>query len=186
MKTLIVYYSFTGNNEALARELQRKLNCDIQRIVELKRRTGFTILLDLLLKRKSKIQKSEVPLKRYDQILLIAPVWDANIATPMKSFIDLEKNNLKEYSFITVCSGRPGQAEKLTRQLARLAGKKPITVAQLMINDLLPPEKKNKIKYTTPYRIKKTDLEAFETGIENFLKAFRKASNYETKSKTRN
>lgn len=42
---------------------------------------------------------------------------------------------------------------------------------QLKINDLLPPERKNKIKYATPYRINQRILLAFEMEIEQFLQA---------------
>lgn len=81
----------------------------------------------------------------------------------------MEKHNIHEYSFITVCSSQPGQVEKITNQLTQLMAKEPITVEELKVNDLLPFEKKNKIKYTAPYRIKKPDLGVFQTEIENFV-----------------
>lgn len=174
MKALIVYYSFTGNNEALALELREKLSCDIFKIVEVKRRTSLTIFFDLLFKRKSKIQKPEIHLNQYDKVILTAPVWGANIATPMKAFLELERDNLEEYSFIDVCSGRPGQAERMRQQLTQLIGKEPTAILELKINDLLPLEKKDNTRYTTPYRIKKTDLEEFKQPIENFVKAAKK------------
>jgi flavodoxin len=58
MKTLIIYYSFSGNNEVLAQELQKRLDCDLQKIVELKPRKSIDILFDLIFKRTSKIGKS--------------------------------------------------------------------------------------------------------------------------------
>jgi flavodoxin len=171
MKTLIIYYSFSGNNEFLARELQKRLDCDIQKIVELKKRNAFDILLDLIFKRKPKIEKSDFDLQQYDQAILIAPIWAGKIATPLRSFIDLEKGNLKEYSFITVCTGPDGQDEKITDELVRLTQKEPKTVIQLKNNDLLPPERKDKVKYATPYRINQRVLLAFEIEIAQFLQA---------------
>jgi flagellar biosynthesis/type III secretory pathway chaperone len=56
-------------------------------------------------------------------------------------------------------------------ELLQLTGKKPGTVMQLKINDLLRPERKNKIKYATPYRINQKVLLAFEMEIEQFLQA---------------
>ena len=46
MKTLIVYYSFTQNNEALARMLQTRLDCEMLKIETVKRRSTFSIFLD--------------------------------------------------------------------------------------------------------------------------------------------
>jgi len=34
MQTLIAYYSYTGHNAFLARELQKRLDCDVYAIVE--------------------------------------------------------------------------------------------------------------------------------------------------------
>lgn len=170
MKNLIVYYSFSGNNEFLARELQKALKCDIYKIVELKKRKTLTILFDLFFNRKPEIVKPDVDLSRYDHTVLIAPVWNAGIGSPLKSFIEIEKNNLKSYSFITVCSGRAGQHKKLTSQLARLTKTEPVKVTELMINDLLPPEKKDKIKYTTSYRISPEDFRYFENTMKKFIR----------------
>lgn len=171
MKTLIIYYSFSRNNEFLAQELQKRLDCDIQKIVELKKRTGFTILLDLIFKRNPKIKRFDFDLKQYDQFILAAPIWDGKIATPLRSFIEMEKDNFKEYSFITVCTGPDGQDKKITDELLQLIQKRPRAVMQLRINDLLPPERKNKIRYATPYRINQRLLLAFEMEIEQFLQA---------------
>jgi flavodoxin len=171
MKTLIVYYSFSGNNEFLAQELQKRLDCDIYKIVELKQRKSLDILLDLIFKRKSKIEKSKFDLQQYDRLILIAPIWASKIATPLRSFIELEKDNFKEYSFITVCTGPDGQDRKITDELIQLTQKKPKTVMELKINDLLPPERKDSVKYATPYRINQRLLLAFERETAEFLQA---------------
>ena len=169
MKTIIVYYSHSANNESLARELKQRFGCDIVKIEEQKRRTSFTILLDLIFRRDAKIQKPDVFLSDYNTVIFISPIWDAKIATPLKSYIKMEKNNINNYAFITVCSGREGQRKMITDQLTQLIGKEPIIVTELVINDLLPAEQKNKIKYTTPYRIKKPDLQVFKKDIQQFV-----------------
>jgi flavodoxin len=171
MKTLIVYYSFSGNNNFLAQELQKRLDCDIYKIVELKPRNSLDIFLDLIFKRKPKIEKSDFDLQQYDRAILIAPIWAGKIATPLRSFIELEQDNFKEYSFITVCTGPDGQDAKIIDELVQLIHKKPKTVMQLKINDLLPLERKDKVKYATPYRINQRLLLAFEMEISQFLQA---------------
>jgi flavodoxin len=171
MKTLIVYYSFSRNNEFLARELQKRLDCDLHQVLELKQRKNIDILFDLIFKRKPKIEKAKFDLQQYDRTILIAPIWGGKIATPLRSFIELEQDKFKEYSFITVCTGPDGQDEKITDELVRLIQKAPKIVMQLKINDLLPPERKDKVKYATPYRINQRILLAFEMEIAQFLQA---------------
>jgi flavodoxin len=169
MKHLIVYYSHSGNNQALAKELQKRLQCDMKQITELKKRTGFTILLDLAFNRNPRIENLNTNLDLYDHVVFIAPIWSGRIATPLKSFLNLKRDNLKKYSFITVCSGVAGQQEKIKKQLLKLTGQEPAQVLELKIRDLLPAEQKGKIKYETPYRIKEKDLVIFDKAIEYFV-----------------
>ncbi len=169
MKTLIVYYSFTQNNSVLAKYFQGKLGCDMLRIEEAKKRTGLTILLDLLFNRKPKIREHNFTLNRYDHFILIAPIWAGKIASPLKTFLLQAGDAIHNYSFITVCSGRTGQREKIATQLEELLDIKPEMVTELWVNDLLPEDKKNTIKYSSSYRIQQKDLEFFEEKINRFL-----------------
>lgn len=170
MKTLIVYYSHTYNNEKLAHQLQKILRCDLLKIEEFKKRTGFTILMDLLFSRKPSIKVYPYYLKDYDHTILVAPIWASKIATPLQTFLVNEKPNIHEYSFITLCGGGGGgQHEKIQKELATLVGKEPLKVAELWINDLLPPNKKDTVKYTSAYRIAEDDFKVFETQIHHFL-----------------
>jgi flavodoxin len=170
MKNLIVYYSFSGNTEKLAFELKERLGCDIYKINEAKKRNTFSILLDFLFKRKSKLSSFNITIKDYDKIIFAAPIWSGKIATPMSAFIDIEKRNLGKYFFITLCNGLEGQKEKITAQLSSIVQHKPDVVSELWINSLLPEDKKNKIKHTFSFRVNKHDLEQFDKEIEAFVK----------------
>ncbi len=175
MKTLITYFSFSGNNELLTNDIQKRLHCETFQIVESKKRKGFTILLDVLFSRTPRIQRDGKDLKQYDHIIFIAPIWAGKIATPLKSFLLLEKENIRGYSFITACSGSKAQKDKIQNELTRLAGKSPAMVTELWINDLLPAHKKNKIKYVTPYRLQPKDFAVFADKIEKHLEAISKS-----------
>lgn len=170
MKTLIVYYSFTGNNQALCGRLQRLLNCDSYRIMDVKRRTWFTILLDLLFNRMPKIQEGAPDIGKFEKIILLAPVWNAHVAAPMKSFIKREKVNLPAYAFMTVCGGRPGQEAKLRQELTKLAGKAPEGLLELEISKL-PPGKNLQPKNNTLYRIQEPDLDQWNADITGFIRS---------------
>lgn len=169
MKTLVVYYSFTHNNELLAKAIQKRLNCDIHKIEEVKRRTGLTILLDLILNRSPRIKPHPYSISSYEQCIFIAPVWAGKIASPLKTFLLQEKYHINRYSFITVCGGAPHQKEKLIKGLIKLLEQEPGQVQELWINDLLPEEKKDTIKYTSGYRIQSKDLEKFARKIDEFV-----------------
>ena len=94
---------FQETTKCFALELKIMLNCNVLRINEIKKRTGFSIFLDIFFNRTPRIEDHEEKIKDYDHVILIAPVWAAKIATPLKSFLLKEKNNIRRYSFITVC-----------------------------------------------------------------------------------
>lgn len=167
MKTLIVYYSHTENNKKLAQELQKKLDCDIVEIEELKKRTGFAIFMDLIFNRMPPIKTVPRAVNEYDQVICVAPIWGAKIASPMKTFLHSERGNMNQYAFISVCGGAPGQKDKIAQQLTSLVGKKPVHVGELWIHDLLPKQSKDIIKY----RIDQKDLRVFASKVDAFLQS---------------
>jgi flavodoxin len=170
MKNVIVHYSFTKNNGKLADYLQKKLNCDSVKIETVRKRTGFSILLDLVFKRNPEIKHVPYYLRDYDHVIFIAPIWAGKIAMPMKSYMINEKRNVTSYSFITLCGGRAGQKEKIQKELSSILSIPPADVVELWINNLLPADKKDTVKHTSGYRIESTDFSAFDREIDDFLK----------------
>ena len=169
MRTLIAYYSFTGNNALLAADLQDRLHADLYEIKEAKQRTALTILLDILFNRKPKIRQPVFDIDEYDRVIFLAPVWNAKIATPLRSFIHSQKDRLREDALVTVCGGRAGQLEIIRQQLTRLAGQRPFLVIQLGLNDLLPPERKRDTKNGMSYKIQKPDLKYFDPALAQLI-----------------
>ncbi|KAA5539962.1 flavodoxin family protein [Adhaeribacter rhizoryzae] len=171
MKNLIVFYSFSGNNRLLAQHLQKMLDADLREIVEPSPRTGFRILLDVLFRRTPKIIAPVIDWQQYNHVFLIAPIWAGRIATPLKAFLRLSKQHLLHYSFISLCGS--GHNKKLRKELTQLTGMEPEFILELLVNDLLPPEKKNKIKYTSGYKVQPTDLKFFDAALDKQLPASR-------------
>ena len=172
MKTLVAYYSFTGNNLLLASYLKEKLNADILEITERKKRKDFTILMDMLLGRKAKINPPAVAIDQYDMVILTGPVWNWKASSPVVAFLDWAKGGITKYAFITLCGGRPGQQEKLELQLKKVAGRPAAAVVQLGMSDCLPEARK---AAGTSHRIGQPDLEYFRPALEKGLaELFRK------------
>lgn len=176
MKPLLVYYSHSGNNRLLAEHLAQRLACDVCPIVETKRRTWLTILLDLMFQRAPRIEPPARTPADYDRTILVAPVWGSQVAAPMKSFIKSEKSALTQYSFITLCGyEQPEQKDKLTAELTKLVGHSPRAVAELRICDLFPAEKRREVRTINSYRVTNDDLSFWAMQIEEFLVDMRRA-----------
>ena len=161
MKTLVIYYSFTNNNRILATHLRETFGFELFEILETKKRTGLSIMLDLVFRRKSRLRNYDLAWAKYNHVILVSPVWAGKIATPLNTFVAKERANIPCYSFVTLCGGTAGQREKISKDLTALMGRSPEEVVELWINDLLPPDKKNTIKYTSGYRIQPLELLKF-------------------------
>ncbi|EZH73977.1 hypothetical protein ATO12_13935 [Aquimarina atlantica] len=162
MKTLIVYFSFSGNNELLAKDLAKDLEADLLQITEPKKRGMFRIMLDMLFNRFPRINELNILWNDYHHIVLVAPIWNYIIAHPMKTFIKKNKEYLTNYSFITLCSGRDTQKEKIMAQLRKLADYEPKVIIEFETRTFITPEQERKGAYKVTQedltRLKKVDI----------------------------
>lgn len=173
MKPLIVYYSHTGNNESLAFQLKDEIGCRVLKLNENKKRKKISIMLDFMFNRNANLSRYQLDRNEHDLLILVAPVWGGRIASPIRAFIEKERNNIHKYFFITLCNGVDGQKEKLTAELSSIIQEEPLGVVELWINRLLPEDQRNKINHTFNYKVSTDDLNRFEKEIEAFIGTIR-------------
>ena len=175
MKLLIIYFSYTGNNKLLAEHIGRTLDAHVVGVQEKRKRMGLTMLLDMVFKRAAKIQPLTVSPREYEHVLFIAPLWDMNIAFPMKAAIEQLRDSLSMFSFISFCGyARAGQVEHVQQELNNLVGQAPQQVWELHVSELFPPEKRNKVTIVTPHKVTPGELMKFQTQIDEILLYFKK------------
>ena len=153
----------------MAQTLRKLIKSDVYQVTEPGRRRYFSIILDMLFNRRPKINPLNIDFELYDHVLLLAPIWNMSIAHPMKSFIRKYKENLKSYSFATVCIGREDQDAALNKQLIKLVGHAPHTIEEFKINDLVPVGHRDNPKYVSNYQLKSNELIVFENKIQRLL-----------------
>ena len=144
MKTLIAYYSHSGNNEKVAYDLKERTGSTIYQVCEKKKRNTISILFDVLFTRNSKLDNILINFEEFDSVIFVAPVWGGRIAAPMRAFIEKQKHLLNEFYYVTVCNGDNGQKDKIFNELISITNRSPRSVIELSINNLLPADKKTK------------------------------------------
>lgn len=170
MRTLIVYYSHTGNNRLLAEYLAQRTGATLEAVTETRHRGWLTILADMMFRREPPIRPLSCSTHDFDYVLLVAPVWGAQVAHPMKTLIKSERGNLATYAFISLCGyTRPDQQGALEKELAGLAGHPPQVLEQLPLSELFPADKRNDVRTITRYRATRADLDVFLPRIDAFL-----------------
>ena len=160
MKTGIISYSLTGNNEALAKGLAEALGAERIRILEDGRRSTGTIMLDIAFGRTPAVKLSAEADGRYDRLIFVGPVWMGRVATPFRGCFRGLRSRVGAYAFISISGGADGAGcnPRLTGELTRLLAKEPAAVVDMHIADLLPPEPKPRRKETSAYRLTQSDL----------------------------
>lgn len=159
MKTVVISYSLTGNNEALANSVAKELAVEQIKITEPKRRTMFSIVLDLIFNRTPKVQPMPETLANYDLVLFLGPVWMGSVASPLRAYLEFLKTNPRSYAFISIAGGADGPNQNVPGELRKRAGKEPVALIDLYIADLLPSDPKPVRKDTQDYRINDRDAD---------------------------
>ncbi len=108
MKTLIVYYSYTGNTKKIANAIKNHLNCDI---LEVTPKIPFSNDYDEVVAeyqnnsiedKSIEINDIGIDLKEYDKIIIGSPVWWYTICPVITSFLKkYDLSGKKIYPFAT-------------------------------------------------------------------------------------
>lgn len=117
MKTLVVYYSRTGNTKFVAEEVTAELGADMEEIIDLKNREGklgwLSSSRDATGNRQTKIEETKKDPKDYDLIVIGTPVWAWSPSSAIRSYVathDLSGKNVA--LFFTVGNDPRGAVEK--------------------------------------------------------------------------
>ena len=113
-KSLIIYYSRTGNTRAIAETFKEALQCDILEIKDLKDRSGFFGfiggMIDVKKRPITEISPKEFNLKDYDLLLIGSPGWGMKFAPAITTFFNIADFTGKKVVLFCVTSARFKQA----------------------------------------------------------------------------
>ena len=137
-KTLVIAYSYTGTSRRLARLLCAQQGWPMGEVVELRPRAGawgtLRCLLDSALRRQPSVRYVGPPIKDFDSVVLIAPIWLSRLAGPMRSFIANYADSLPDIAVISVM-GANGAASAAA-EAARLAERTPLLTAAFRTREI--------------------------------------------------
>jgi flavodoxin len=158
MKTAVISYSLTGNNEALAASIADKMQATHIKVTEDKERTNWTIAWDMIFGKAPKIKPSAGIISGYDKIVLVGPVWMGGIASPLRAYVNEIKRTGKAYSFVSISGGALNDNPNLYDELVKKTGMKPQAVVDMHIKDLLPEEPTPTREMTSEYKVTGDDI----------------------------
>jgi len=134
MKTLVVFYSRTGNTKKLAEFIAKELKADVDEICDEKDRrrkiVGWCIAgKDAMKKNLTKIKYKKNP-REYDLVVLGTPIWVGTMTPAIRTY--LKENKLKKVGFFCTCGSDSGKCFSEMQNLS----KKPLAVFECKDKEL--------------------------------------------------
>jgi flavodoxin len=128
-KTLIVYYSRTGNTRAVCEALAQELSADIVEVKDLKNRMStFGIIGGMLrtfLSMRTKIFPEKIDMTDYSNVILSAPIWAAKVPPAMRTAIYMNGFMDKKVVMLVTCDSFYAEKyQKKTNKLVEESGGK--------------------------------------------------------------
>ena len=152
MKTLIVYYSLTGNTEETAKKLSDKLGADLLRLVPKKAYPSKGIK-KFLWGGKSAVMGEVPPLENYSfdpvpygRVIFGFPVWASTFAPPLRTFAQENAASLagKRFAAFACQSGNGG--EKAFEKLKKELNAETLDATLILIDPAVKPKPENEKK----------------------------------------
>ena len=100
MKTLVVYYSRTGNTKKIAEEIAQKLGADTEELIDQKNLTE----IDTLIKNPDD----------YDVVIIGTPIWAGGITPAIRTYLSIHK--IKKSAFF-ITADTPDQRKAFGQML---------------------------------------------------------------------
>lgn len=137
MKTLVAYYSRTGNTRKIAVELAAKLNADVEEIIDSKSRDGAMGYIlagrDSLFGRPAAIKQPSRDPSLYDLVVVGTPVWAFTVSAPVKTYLKQNQGKFKNVAFYLTCGSVGGRAFK---EMEGASGREPAAVLEIREGDI--------------------------------------------------
>ncbi len=122
MKSLIVYYSRSGNTRFVAEKISREIGGDIEEIIDIKRRKGplgFVIGgFDATRGRVTKIAEIKKSPRDYDLIVVGTPMWNKRITPAVRTY--LKNNNFSGKKVALFSTSLGSQSDRVFKTLKEI------------------------------------------------------------------
>ena len=122
MKSLVVYYSRSGNTRFVAEKISQEIAGDIEEIIDKKRRKGSLGFIlsgyDATRGRVTKIAETKRPPEYYDLVVVGTPMWNKRITPAVRTY--LRNNNFSKKRVALFCTNLGSQPERLFKTLKEL------------------------------------------------------------------
>lgn len=109
MKTLVVYYSRSGNTREVAQEISSVIESDIEEIIDTKSWSGTMGFLragkDAAGHKLTILKDIKNDPGDYDLLIIGTPIWGGNISVPVRTYIAQNSSQFNKVAFFCTAKG---------------------------------------------------------------------------------
>jgi len=138
VKTIVVYYSRTGNTRKVAKAIAGELGCESKKITDLKDRSGVLGYIsggkDAISKKLTKIKEEKTKYKSYDVYIIGTPVWGSNPCPAIRTYLLENKKKLKKVAFF--CTAGGGTMESTLLEMEKISEKTPFATLPIQAAEI--------------------------------------------------
>jgi flavodoxin len=142
MKTLVVFYSRSGNTRTVGQEIAGTLKADLDEIIDTKDRSGIFGWLrggrDAMRKISTAIKVKKSP-EKYDLVVIGTPIWAWTLTPAVRIY--LSTNKLRKVAFFCTSGGSKGT---VFRDMEKLSSR-PLATLELIDSEIARPESRKAI-----------------------------------------
>jgi len=117
MKTIVIYYSYSGHTKKIAKELAAKESADIAEIKDIKRPGKLkAYILGCFAAMRGKawpVKPLDADLSEYDRLILLAPIWAGNPPPAFNAMMELLPNGKTVAVKMVSASGKSSCKDRL-------------------------------------------------------------------------
>ena len=171
MRTAVISYSFTGNNNTLAAALAKAIDAEHIAVKPQKQVKMGDIVFDMMFKRTPKVQPDVSVLTKYGRVVLMGPIWCGGPASPLRPYLKQLKAHPQPYAFVTLSGGGLNPNQGFPAVLKKEAGSDPYALVTKYIVDFMPKDPQPTAKETSAFRLGEAQAEQLAAEIAEALKA---------------
>jgi len=147
MKTLVAFYSRTGNTRKVAEELSKLMRCDHEEIVDANNRNGiigyFRGGRDAMKKNLTIINTPKKKPGKYELIIIGTPVWAGRMTPAIRTYIEKHKQDFDKLAFFCTMGGSGG--DKTMEEMAFITGRRPKAKMEFLTREIVREEHHDKL-----------------------------------------
>lgn len=175
-KTLVAYYSKSGNNSYLAKRFAETLGTDLIEVIPYSN-NFMSIMLASLFGMGMPIKKLDLPQRSYNSLLICGPIWAGQLLAPLRSFLKKYCIDIPVVFFATCCGSNEENKndkfgyEHVFTKIKGLLGERCKACEAFSITYAVPEDQRNNDKAVMNARLSdSTFSKELEERFNNFLK----------------